>query len=102
MSMKRRDFVRVLPAVVAPSHVSAQGREFRPAPPYPKPVRGRIIDMHVHITFQDAKPVTPVFTPRDRNAARPDGDVQMNASWEQFKYDMGAVDRAVILHVARE
>jgi predicted TIM-barrel fold metal-dependent hydrolase len=103
MTVNRREFLRVAPLAAAVGTLAfPQGREFRPALPYPEPQRRRIIDMHVHIFFQDTKPEKPVFTPRGRNSARPDGDVQMNASWDQFKYDMGAVDKAVILHVARE
>ena len=78
-----------------------QGREFRPYTPS-SPPKGRIIDMHVHPWFQDEKPPEPRFSKRAWNSSRPDGDFQMNASWEQFQYDMGAVDKAVILHVARD
>ena len=78
-----------------------QGREFRPYTP-PRPPKDRIVDMHVHPWFQDEKPSEPKFSKRAWNSSRPDGDFQMNASWEQFQYDMGAVDKAVILHVARD
>ena len=81
--------------------VPPQGREFRPYTP-PSPSKGRIIDMHVHPWFQDEKPSQPKFSERAWNSSRPDGDFQMNASWEQFQYDMGAVDKAVVLHVARD
>ena len=57
------------------------------------PTSRRIIDVHVHIFFQNEKPARAEFTPRAGNSARPDGDVQINASWDQFRYDMGAVDR---------
>ena len=70
-----------------------QGREFRPFK-RPTPPMGRIIDMHVHTWFQEAKPSEPEFSERNWNSSRPDGDYQMNASWEQFRYDMDAVDRA--------
>jgi len=101
--MRRRDFLGAVPlGLVGSDRAFPQGREFRPAPPFPKVERGRIIDVHVHIFFQDKKADAPVFTPRGRNSARPDGDVQMNASWDQFKFDMSAVDKACILHVAQE
>ena len=58
--------------------------------------------MHVHPWFEDEKAPEPKFSARAWNSSRPDGDFQMNASWEQFQYDMGAVDKAVILHVARD
>ncbi len=93
--MQRRDFLKT-------AAVAFQGREFRPAPGPAMPLKKRIVDAHVHTFFQMEKPEKVVFSARAGNAARPDGDYQMNASWEQFRYDMGAVDKAIILHVARD
>lgn len=99
--MKRRDFLKSgsLFLAAAPA-LRPQGREFRPAPPLAPPKTKRIIDVHVHTWFQMEKSASPQFTERTYNSARPDGDFQMNASWQQFQYDMSAVDKAVILHVA--
>jgi len=58
--------------------------------------------MHVHPTFQTERAKEPKFTGLVGNRARPDGDYQVNASWEQFQHDMGPVHKAVILHVARD
>jgi hypothetical protein len=57
--------------------------------------------MHVHPQFQSKKEAAR-FTEHVGNRARPDGDFQTNPTWEQFQYDMGAVDKAVILHVTRD
>jgi predicted TIM-barrel fold metal-dependent hydrolase len=104
--MKRREFLRngslVLGAAILPGRATPQGREFRPVPPPAPPSRGRIVDVHVHPWFQMEKPERPRFSERAANSSRPDGDYQLNAGWEQFRYDMGAVDKAVILHVARD
>jgi predicted TIM-barrel fold metal-dependent hydrolase len=97
--MNRRDFLKVGPLALAGA-AFPQGREFRPAPPPSSPSTRRIVDFHVHTWFQMEKAAAPQFTERNSNSARPDGDYQLNASWDQFRYDMGAVDKAVILHVA--
>ncbi|MBI3682894.1 MAG: amidohydrolase [Acidobacteria bacterium] len=94
--MKRRQFFSLLAAGSA----FAQGREFRKNPPVPRPASKRIIDLHVHTFFQREKPSQPVFSPQLNNS-RPDGVYQINASWEQFRHDISAVDKAVILHVAQ-
>jgi hypothetical protein len=106
--MTRRKLIQAAAAVVAGQSAGGralasppQGREFRPYTP-PIPPKGRIIDMHVHTWFQDEKPAEPKFSERAWNSSRPDGDFQMNASWEQFRYDMEVVDKAVILHVAQD
>lgn len=101
--MRRRDFLKQASLeLAAASALLPQGREFRPAPGPRLPTSRRIIDMHAHTWFQMEKPAAPKFTERTHNTARPDGDFQINASWEQFQYDMGAVDKAVILHVATD
>jgi uncharacterized protein len=98
--MNRRKFI--LGACAAGQAALAyQGREFRPSPPPAKPAGGRIVDIHVHTWFQD-KAEAPRFSEHGLNRGRPDGDYQVNATWEQFRYDMSAVDKAVILHVAKD
>jgi predicted TIM-barrel fold metal-dependent hydrolase len=102
--MHRRNFLKATSLSLAlgnSSLLQPQGREFRPAPPPAPPTSRRIIDTHVHIFFQNDKPSRAEFMPHTPNSARPDGDYQINPSWDQFRYDMGAVDRAVILHVAK-
>ena len=102
--MTRRTLLQTAATLVAGQtalNAVPQGREFRPYAP-PTTTKGRIIDTHVHPWFQDEKPDEPTFSTRAWNSSRPDGDFQMNATWEQFQYDMGAVDKAVILHVARD
>jgi predicted TIM-barrel fold metal-dependent hydrolase len=76
-----------------------QGREFRRNPAIAAPASRRILDMHVHTFFQENAPQQAEFSPRLNNS-RPDGVYQMNAGWDQFRYDMDPVYRAVILHVA--
>lgn len=98
--MERRNFLKMVPAAWIAGAAYPQGREFRKNPPPVPPASNRIIDMHVHTFFQMEKPDKPVFSPQLNNS-RPDGVFQMNASWDQFKYDMGPVDKAVILHVAQ-
>jgi len=97
--MQRRDFLKLGAAAWAGS-AFPQGREFRTNPPFSAPVSRRIIDMHVHDFFQDEKPEKPIFSPQLNNS-RPDGVYQMNASWQQFQYDMEPVYKAVLLHVAQ-
>lgn len=97
--MQRRDFLRQAGMTAITGAAFAQGREFRRNPPFSKPTSTRIIDMHVHDFFQEQKPTEPEFSPQLNNS-RPDGVYQMNASWEQFRYDMGPVYKAVLLHVA--
>ena len=99
--MNRRRLLRLAAGAVAPLTLSAQGREFRKNPPIPGPTTKRIVDMHVHTFFQPEKPKEPVFSPQLNNS-RPDGVYQTNASWDQFRYDIGAADKAVILHVAQD
>lgn len=114
--MRRRDFLRdgalsLTAAAIAgrqtaayslqPDQVTQQrGRIFSPNPPLEMPQTRRIVDLHVHPIFVDGKE-EPKFAPRLNNS-RPDGTFQINASWEQFKYDLEAVDKAVILHIARD
>jgi predicted TIM-barrel fold metal-dependent hydrolase len=99
MSWRRREFL--IGSTLAMAKAAAgQGREFRPAPPLSLPSNKRIVDVHVHPWIYEKGP--PRFTEHTGNRARPDGDFQNNPSWEQFQYDMGAVDKAVILHVARD
>lgn len=100
--MNRRDFLIAGAAGLPVKAALGQGREFRPAPPPVPPKSRRIVDIHVHTWFQMERPAKPVFSERAHNSARPDGDFQMNASWDQFRYDMDAVDKVVILHVARD
>ncbi|MEK7407649.1 MAG: amidohydrolase family protein [Acidobacteriota bacterium] len=100
--MNRRDFLKQGSLGAAIAAAAPQGREFRPAPPPAPPKGARIVDLHVHTWFQMEKPAAPKFTERTHNSARPDGDFQINASWEQFQYDVSAVDKAVILHVAED
>jgi predicted TIM-barrel fold metal-dependent hydrolase len=64
------------------------------------PTTRRIVDVHVHARFQNEKALKPEFSPQLNNS-RPDGVYQINASWEQFQYDMQPVHRAIILHIAR-
>jgi predicted TIM-barrel fold metal-dependent hydrolase len=97
--MRRREFLAACSLTAASA--LPQGREFRPAPAPAKPAPGRIIDMHVHTWFREQKEA-PQFAEHTTNRSRPDGDYQINPGWEQFRYDMGAVDKAVILHVARD
>src|ERR1700756_578014 len=97
--MKRRDFLKAGPLALAGA-AFPQGREFRPVPGPAAPTSRRIVDTHVHTWFQMEKAAAPEFTEPGFNSARPDGDYQLNASWDQFRYDMGPVDKAVILHVA--
>ncbi|HTM49253.1 MAG TPA: amidohydrolase family protein [Bryobacteraceae bacterium] len=97
--MLRRHFLRMAPLGAAAATCWPQGREFRKNPPIAAPASRRIIDMHVHTFFQENAPQQAEFTPRLNNS-RPDGVYQMNAGWDQFRYDMDPVYRAVILHVA--
>ncbi len=99
--MNRREFL-IGAGICGAAKAAPQGREFRPAPSPAAPASQRVVDIHVHPWFQDGKPATPKFTEHTLDRARPDGDYQLNASWDQFRYDMDAVDRAVILHVARD
>jgi predicted TIM-barrel fold metal-dependent hydrolase len=107
--MNRRDFLRntVVPAVAASGlssswleQAAAQGRKLRAIPPVEPPATKRIIDMHVHATFQDDEPDEPRFAPV-LNTSRPDATYQINATWEQFQYDLDVVDKGCLLHVAR-
>ena len=107
--MKRRDFLRntVLPALSASGlssfwleQAAAQGRQLRAIPPAEPPSTKRIIDMHVHDLFQHEEPDEPRFAPMLNNS-RPDATYQINATWEQFQYDLDLVDKACLLHVAR-
>ena len=98
--MQRRDFLKLGPMAALAGAAFPQGREFRKNPPFQPPASRRIIDMHVHTFFKESKPDKPVFTPQLNNS-RPDGVYQMNASWDQFRYDMEPVYKAVILHVAQ-
>lgn len=101
--MKRRDFLRLSATAAAAADVAfSQGRELKAIPPVeaPPPGRRRIIDMHVHDFFQDEKPGEPEFAPMLNNS-RPDSTYQMNAGWDQFRYDLEPVDKACLLHVAR-
>ena len=110
--MKRREFLKsgsvFLTAgttVMKTSPVSAapQGREFRPAPPIKMPEKQRLIDLHVHPLFALEKTAAkPEFPPLLGNSSRADGVAQANISWDQFRSDMKQVEKAVILHVARD
>ena len=71
----------------------------RAIPPVEPPATKRIIDMHVHATFQDADD-EPRFAPVP-NTGRPDATYQINATWEQFQYDLDVVDKGCLPHVAR-
>lgn len=99
--MYRRAFLKAAGCAAWGRGVFAQGRLFRQNPPFTPPASNRIIDMHVHTFFQEKKADMPVFSPQLNNS-RPDGVYQMNASWEQFQYDMGPVYKAVVLHVAQK
>jgi predicted TIM-barrel fold metal-dependent hydrolase len=99
--MHRREFLKLGPMGALAGAAFPQGREFRKNPPFQAPTSQRIIDMHVHDFFQERKPDQPEFTPQLNNS-RPDGIYQMNASWEQFQFDMGPVYKAVLLHVAQK
>ncbi len=99
--MHRRQFLSAGCLGLAQAARGFQGRQFRPAPAPAAPPSKRIVDVHVHPSFIDrAEP--PKFSERTGNAARPDGDYQTNPSWDQFRHDMEAVDKVVILHVARD
>jgi len=99
--MKRREFL-LGGAFSAAALAAPQGREFRPNPLGTAPRTRRIVDIHVHpwIRWNQSEPAR--FSEHALNQGRPDGDYQVNPSWEQFQYDMGAVEKAVILHVARD
>ena len=106
--MKRRQFLKNASMALAGAGVSAaipkvfgQGRELSPIPPVEPPATKNIIDVHVHDFFQDEKPADPKFSPQLNNS-RPDAAYQMNAGWEQFQYDLEAVHKACLLHVAQD
>ena len=107
--MNRRDFLRntVVPAVAASGlssswleRAAAQGRKLRAIPPVEPPATKRIIDMHVHAWFQNDEPDEPLFAPMLNNS-RPDATYQINATWEQFQYDLDLVHKGCLLHVAQ-
>ena len=98
--MTRRHLLTMAAPGAAPLAAFAQGREFRRNSPIAGPTAKRIVDMHVHTFFQPEKAAEPVFSPQLNNS-RPDGVYQTNASWDQFRYDIDAADKAVILHVAQ-
>lgn len=56
--------------------------------------------MALSATFQDDEPDEPRFAPV-LNTSRPDATYQINATWEQFQYDLDVVDKGCLLHVAR-
>ena len=87
-------------AITGAAPASAQGRELKPIPPVESPQSRRIIDMHVHDWFRDDPPPEPEFAPMLNNS-RPDATYQINATWEQFEYDLDVVHRACLLHVAQ-
>ena len=106
--MQRRQFIRNAALALAGAscgpclpEVFAQGRELRPIPPVEPPSTKNIIDVHVHDWFQDEKPADPKFAPVVNNS-RPDATYQLNAGWEQFQYDLDAVHKACLLHVAQD
>ena len=102
--MDRRTFLNqslagfVATAGAAPA--SAQGRELKPIPLVEPPRSRRIIDMHVHDWFRDDPQPEPEFAPMLNNS-RPDATYQINATWDQFEYDLDVVDKACLLHVAQ-
>jgi len=101
--MDRRTFLKHsfagLAATAGPSELWSQGRLLKPIPPVEAPQSRRIFDMHVHDWFVDDPPPAPEFAPILNNS-RPDATYQMNATWEQFEYDLDVVEKACLLHVA--
>ncbi len=101
--MDRRSFLKnsvaSLSATVGATELWSQGRELRPIPPVQAPEKKLIYDMHVHDWFVDDPPPAPEFAEMLNNS-RPDFTYQMNATWEQFQYDIDAAEKAVLLTIA--
>ena len=98
--MNRRNFLKLTPAGLAGAAAYAQGREFLKNPPLKGPTSKRIYDLHVHPHLVLEKPEKPVFSPA-LNGSRPDGAFQVNATWEQFQFDMKPIDKACIFITAQ-